>query len=513
MLSLPDELILEILQKYSQQGRPKFKSTRSDSPNNPESFNNPTHNFIASNITNLNRLHQFCMVCKRLYRIVMPALYQRVILNHADSIYLLLRTLIDNPDLVRYVLEVRLNGRNDIQENHTFRRYGAVGTRAVGRVNNAKGANDEEKELKKIMERKGGSRKGLYELPLSPLDVQQLSTYAQKCGLNESCVRSLQNGDRNFGEITSILLIISLPSVESIQIDQEGTNKYKVFDSLLLEFIQNSQLPKISNRLAEFKRITEIDSGTEITNLVPTILIPSIRTLTIVGAGIYLSDMNEYPESLDFHNLIDTYSASSSVESIYIHDCLIHEINLDLLLKFPRSLRLLSLIPSRRFNSYFSFIRDALTNARPNVLDSLVTLHIGRGDWRTTGYNPSEFFQLFARLERLAIPVELLLVNGTERLGDWGSFFPLTLLHLTLYTLESYMNPDFNHLYPLIEEQTESRRRGEGRIRDIGADSWADFDLQKLVTLISRSEEVGIRLAQVKDSEKPFDYNRLELEE
>lgn len=50
-------------------------------------------------------------------------------------------------------------------------------------------------------------------------------------------------------------------------------------------------------------------------------------------------------------------------------------------------------------------------------------------------------------------------------------------------------------------------------MRDIGVDSWAAFDPHTLIRLINRSEEVGIRLVEVKDSEKPFDYDKLELEE
>jgi hypothetical protein len=453
-----------------------------------------------------------------LYRLAIPFLYQKVVANNADSIYLLLRTVIENPDLGQYVIQIKLNGRCGIQERHTFRRYGVTRSETAGSTGDEKGT---EKEIEGI-EKKGrkgesGKRRGiLYELTLSKQDVQQLCAYAEKCELEETYIRSLQAGDRNFGEITSILLIMSLPSLKSLHLHQETVDKYKIFDQLLLELIPRR--PKIFNHLTEFKRVSEGDwlwesnSAIMMSDLVPAILLPSIRTLTTIKACRSISHRDEYPESLDLFNLTEKYYETSPVESIYLHNCLIRGIELEPLLIFPRSLRLLSLVPWTASTPNFLSLQRALTGARANIRNSLVVLHIGRSHWKLRDYDPSSFFRLFKRLERLAVPVELLLRNGEEPLTDWQSFFPPTLIHLTFIALDSFMDPDFNHLGPLIEEQIKSKRRGEIQISHIGADSWVEVDPLRLMRLINLGEEVGITLARVKDSEKPFDYDGLKLE-
>lgn len=450
MLTLPDETILEILENHL-----------------------PDYRKIAT-------LYNLSAVCKRLHQISHHLLYQQIILHDGASIYLFLRSLIENRRLSELVKELVLQWRFQGDDNHSY-------------------------TIEKYYT--NGHMRRIYP---SRHEIQRLREYAAQSGLEEEYVQKLDvNGEVSM-QVRAILLLMSLSNLVSLHMRQD--HLLDTFDDLLLAKVQQRRALR---NLIKFEREYSDDqtdyfaeySPIMISSVLPAMFASSIQIVTATCA------MMSYvgTRSLDLKILLKSHRHSSSVYTLNLEDCRIDGQELELLLQFPTSLRSLSLV-----NWHDAWMKPnpftSVMAALKQVSHSLESLHVARANWTMDNYTPSRDFRDFTTLTRLSVPLEILLKPGSEQLGDLGTLFPTTLVHLNVFLGWSTLSSNLNLLVKLTDEILKTKSKGVTKITEFGSDSWTHIDKPRMAQLCHSAQAAFISILVVKSSNKPFeDYYPFEI--
>lgn len=454
MLALPDEIILDIFERH------------------------------VPNFRRVLVLYGISLVCKRLHRLALSAIYRRVRLRSNALLHLFLRSIVENPELSNLVVELQL----ELMPN----------------IGNPSSVHILERYL-----RNGQS----YLITPSKDELQRLCDHAKLRGLDDELVESLRINDKTSLQVKAILLLMLLPGLSSFHLEQDRPNE--LFDSLFLKATQEGKLlPKLTEFKREYKdyqnKYTRDQSPVIVTNIVPTMLAPSMQVITAVN-GFIGHNGREYQEFVS-RSRLRFYYGTSSVQTLNLRNCRIDGEELDLLLMFPKSLHTLYLEPCSSFSSSsITSHFDSIKKALKNVSNTLVRLHIAKSNWKMESYQPSELFRGLKELKQLAIPPELLLEGGSGPMGDVETFFPSTLDELTII-LDYYPTPHKRIMsLDLVEEMVKLKSKGKSAITKIGLDEWRPEDVIRVMDLYTSALEAGITVANVEKRERPFEYSKLTL--